>query len=82
VLVSSKPDRSSAVALAGTTRSSSVYVFVSPQTGIARVRFFLDDPQATRPARQTEGAAPYDFAGTAADGSALPFVTGDRKSVV
>ncbi|MDQ3858089.1 MAG: choice-of-anchor D domain-containing protein, partial [Actinomycetota bacterium] len=75
ILLSSRPDRSSPVALAGTTASNAIYVFVQPQSGVSRVRFYLDDPEQSGSPRQTEALAPYDFGGTAADGTAKPFDT-------
>ena len=73
--VSSAADRSGAGALQGGTVSGTTYVFVSPATGVTRVRFWLDNPQMTGTPRQTEGLAPWDFAGTAANGTANPFGT-------
>jgi hypothetical protein len=64
LLVSNSSSRASPVTLAGTTVSGPIYVFTSPDTaGIARVRFYLDDPNMTDAPRQTERTAPYDFAG-------------------
>src|SRR5205814_5343413 len=54
------------------TVAGTIYVFVSPATGVTRVRFWLDNPQMSGTPRQTEGAAPWDFAGTAANGTANP----------
>jgi glucose/arabinose dehydrogenase/N-acetylneuraminic acid mutarotase len=73
--VSSTVNRANAAALANKTVSGTIYVFVSPQSGITRVRFFLDNPQMTGTPRQVETFAPYDFAGTAANGAANPFNT-------
>lgn len=73
--VSAAPNRSAAVALAGATIGETGYVFVRPASEIIRVRFFLDDPTMAGSPRQTEGATPYDFAGTAADGTAQPWST-------
>jgi N-acetylneuraminic acid mutarotase len=73
LLFSTSPDRSSAVALDGKTVAGNVYVFTSPTSGVARVRFFLDDPAMAGAPRQTESAVPYDFAGTAANGTANAF---------
>jgi len=74
---SSSPDRSAPSALASTTRSGQAYVFVAPEPGVTRVRFWLDDPNRTGTLRKSEGNAPWDFAGTAADTakSALPWDT-------
>jgi len=62
--VSASPDRSSPAALSGGTLSGPVYVFVAPpRSDVACVRFWLDDTGMTGGPRQTEKAAPYDFAG-------------------
>ncbi len=75
LLVSSSSNRSNASALAEASVAGSIYVFVSPDTGVTRVRFFLDNPGMTGTPRQTENNAPFDFAGTAASGAAQPFNT-------
>lgn len=71
--VSTSPDRSAANPLQGSTLTGQVYVFLGPATGITRVRFFLDNPTATGTPTKTEGAAAYDLAGTASNGTALPY---------
>jgi hypothetical protein len=76
LLVSSSPNRSNPVPLTGSSLSGTVYVFVGPSTGIARVKFYLDDPTMSAAPRQVEYNAPFDFAGTASNGSAQPFDTG------
>ena len=73
--VSNTADRANPAPLAGKTVVGNIYVFMSPQTGITRVRFFLDNPSMSGAPRQVESIAPYDFAGTAADNSATPFNT-------
>jgi N-acetylneuraminic acid mutarotase/glucose/arabinose dehydrogenase len=73
--VSSAPDRSGAVLLQGAQVSGLMYVFVLPETGISRVRFFVNNPTMTGTPVKTEGVAPYDLAGTAANGTALPYDT-------
>jgi hypothetical protein len=50
--------------------TNSVYVFVSPATNIQRVEFFIDGSL-----HQTENVVPFDLAGTAGGGLALPFDT-------
>ncbi len=60
LLVSSFPDRSSSVPLAGATVADGIAVFVNPDTGITQVRFLLDEVL-----HQTENRAPWDFEGTA-----------------
>jgi hypothetical protein len=73
LLVSSSPDRSSPVALAGETVSGEMFVFLSPETGVSDVSFFLDDPDMSGAPVQVERGAPYDLAGTESDGTAVPF---------
>jgi lysophospholipase L1-like esterase len=70
LLFSSSASRSGATSLAGKTVSGNMYVFTSPDTNVSRVVFYLDGVQI-----MTEGYAPYDFAGTATDGSAKPYDT-------
>jgi glucose/arabinose dehydrogenase/N-acetylneuraminic acid mutarotase len=70
--VSKSPDRSSSVPLDGAKLRGNVYIFVPATPGITGVRFYLDDPGTGTP-RNVEGQAPWDFAGTAADGTAKPF---------
>ncbi|MGH8984928.1 MAG: BACON domain-containing protein, partial [Acidimicrobiia bacterium] len=74
LLVSSSPDRSNPVALAGETVSGDVYVFVAPEEGVAAARFWLDDPDRSGAPVQTEGSPPWDFAGGDAQ-QADPFDT-------
>jgi hypothetical protein len=82
--VSSKPDRSGAVTLGGQTYAGSavIYVFLQPSTAVKTVRFYLDDPTRSRTPRQTESLAPYDFAGTALNGTANGFGLGSLSSGV
>lgn len=61
--VSLSADRASPATLDGSTVKASIYVFTLPETGVSRVRFYLDDPAMTRSPRQTETNPPYDFAG-------------------
>jgi hypothetical protein len=75
LLVSSSPDRSSATPLEGTAASGVVYVFLGPEAGASRVRFFLDDPSMSGTPRQVEKNAPWDFAGSNTNGTARPFDT-------
>lgn len=74
LLVSSSPDRSNPAPLDSKTVSGKIYVFVSPTSGVYRVRFYLDNPAMTGTPRKVENGAPYDFAGTA-KGLANPFDT-------
>src|SRR5918996_509132 len=73
--VSLSADRSSPAPLEGAQLAGSVYIFVPDSAGITRVRFFLDDPQMTGSPRLIEKNAPWDFAGTASNGTAKPFDT-------
>ena len=75
LLVSATPDRAAPAALALRTVSGLAYVFLAPDAGVTRVRFYLDDPTMSRSPRRTEGGAPWDFAGTRSDGAANPFDT-------
>lgn len=70
--MSKTSDRASAVSLDGQTVAGQIYAFTTPDTGVKSVSFFLDGATT---AYKTEGVKPYDLAGTAANGSALPFNT-------
>ncbi len=70
LLVSSFPDRSSSVPLAGASVTGDIAVFVDPDTGITQVRFLLDGVL-----KQTEKRAPWDFAGTAGGSAKLSDTT-------
>jgi hypothetical protein len=72
LLVSSSPDRSNPAALTGKYAQGNIYVFTSPDGGVARVTFYLDDPGMQSPYR-TENNPPYDFGATAPDYTAYPF---------
>ena len=73
--VSLNPDRSSAVRLNSQTVQSKIYVFVRSVRGLKKVTFYLDDSWQSRTPVRTEVSRPFDFAGTARDGSAKPFDT-------
>ena len=73
LLTSGSPSRAAPVPLEGRTVEGPIHVFLAPETGVRRVRFYLDDPGMTRTPRKIESGAPYDFAGSASNGSALPF---------
>ena len=73
--VSLSPDRSSAVGLEGSTVKGKIYVFVKNWQNLGKVDFYLDSRWQTKPPIQTDTNAPFDFAGTAADGTALPYET-------
>ena len=70
LLVSRFPDRSQAVALAGQSLGSPVYVFVRSGRTITQVAFELDGSL-----HSLETSRPFDFNGTATDGSARPWST-------
>jgi hypothetical protein len=72
LLVSSSPGRSNPAALTGKYVQGNIYVFTSPDGGVTRVTFYLDDPGMQSPYR-TENSPPYDFAATAPDSTAYPF---------
>jgi Purple acid Phosphatase, N-terminal domain/Calcineurin-like phosphoesterase len=74
LLFSSSPDRSNPASLADKTVSGSIYVFTSPDSGVSRVRFYLDNPDMTGTPRRVEKSAPYDFAGGSVS-AAGPFNT-------
>ena len=75
LVTSGSPNRSAPVPLDGQTVEGSIHAFLTPEAGVRRVRFYLDDPQMARTPRKIESGAPYDFAGSASNGSALPFDT-------
>jgi lysophospholipase L1-like esterase len=71
LLVSNSADRSNALPLAGSVLSGNAYVFVTgPTKNVRRVIFSIDGT-----AVMTESGAPYDFAGTAPDGTSKPYDT-------
>ncbi len=74
LLVSSSPDRSNPTPLAAKTVSGNIYAFTGPDTGVYKVRFYLDDPGMSGTPRRTENSAPYDFAGGSVS-TASPFDT-------
>jgi hypothetical protein len=75
LVASSAADRSAPTPLEGSTLSGDVYVFVRPDVGVARVRFFVDDPSMSGTPSKVESNAPWDLGGTAPNGLALPFDT-------
>ncbi len=74
LLVSGSADRSNAIPLDGAALTDDVYIFLTPESGASRVRFFLDNPNASGTPRQTEGNPPWDFNGGLVT-SANPFDT-------
>ena len=81
LLVSTSPSRGSASALSGASLSGSVYIFTSDGThsanpaGISKVSYWLDNPAMTGAATHVENFVPFDFVGTADDGSAEAWST-------
>jgi hypothetical protein len=64
LLVSTRPDRSAAIALDGAVVGGMIHVFLTPDAGVSQVDFHLDDTtRARRPAR-VEESAPFDLGGT------------------
>jgi hypothetical protein len=74
LLVSDSANRSNPVSLSGQAVSGNIYVYTGPDTGIAQVSFYLDDPTMSGSPHQVERYAPYDFAGGNA-ATALPLDT-------
>jgi hypothetical protein len=75
LVVSLNPDRSNAVRLDGSTVKGKIYVFVRNSNGLDKVDFYLDGSWRTEPPVRTDTNPPFDFAGTAAEGTALPYDT-------
>jgi fibronectin type 3 domain-containing protein len=75
VQYSTASNRSSPVDLAGASAVGSIFVFTKPETGVTRVRFFIDNPSMTGTPARTETVAPYDLQGTNTDGTAKPLAT-------
>ena len=73
--VSPNPDRSSPVQLDGATLNGKIYVFVKNSEAIDKVDFYLDGGWRSKTPVQTDPKPPFDFVGTAADGTALPYDT-------
>ena len=71
----SDPDRSNPTRLDSLTVQGKIYVFVRSQRGLKKVTFYLDDSWQSEAPVRTEFVPPFDFAGTANDGSAHPFDT-------
>jgi len=72
--VSSQANRTGQSALAGSLLKGNAYIYLLPETGVKSVAFYLDrQPQGT--ADKLETTAPFDFAGTGSNNSALPYNT-------
>jgi hypothetical protein len=63
LMLSFSADRRDPVPLDGETVRGAMRVFVSPETGIDRVRFYVDDPERRGTPHQTENNPPFDLAG-------------------
>ena len=74
--VSLNSDRSSAARLQGSKVKGKIYVFVRNSESLDKVDFYIDSPRWTdRPPVRTDKKAPFDLAGTKADGTARPYNT-------
>jgi glycosyl hydrolase family 12 len=74
--VSLNSDRSSAARLDGSRVNGKIYVFVKKSKKLDKVDFYIDSPRWTnRPPVRTDKKAPFDLAGTKADGTARPYNT-------
>jgi Right handed beta helix region len=73
--LSLNPDRSNAVRLDGSTVKGKIYVFVRNSETLDKVDFYLDSSSRTKPPVRTDTDPPFDFAGTADDGTAVPYDT-------
>jgi large repetitive protein len=76
--VSPNSNRTDSAPLEGATLSANRFVFVMPEDGATKMRFWLDNPSRTGTPRTVEGAKPWDFAGTNTDSArtAKPWDTG------
>ena len=75
LVVSLNPDRSNAVRLDGANVKGKMYVFVRNSEALDKVDFYLDSRRRGEPPLRTETDPPFDFAGTAGDGTAVPYDT-------
>jgi len=66
LLASSSTDRSGAISLAGATLSGSTCIFLSPESGVTGVSFYIDNPTRSGAPFHTEGGAPWDLVGGSA----------------
>lgn len=75
LMLSAASDRRQPTPLQGATLHGDAYIFTTPDSGIEQVSFWIDDPTPADPTgapARIEGAAPFDLAGTAANGLANP----------
>ena len=69
-------DRSNAARLDGSRVNGKIYVFVRNSKNLDKVAFYIDSPQwRKRSPVRTDKKAPFDLAGTKADGTARPYNT-------
>jgi len=74
--VSLQPDRSGSTPVEGAVLGGNMYAFVTPDGGLNRVSFFVDDPQMNGTPAKIEKGAPFDLAETnTSNGNANPFDT-------
>jgi N-acetylneuraminic acid mutarotase len=69
LMVSAHPDRSSAQLLTAAPESGLLYIFTTPDAGVATVSFWLDNPGRTGAPLHVESWAPFTFLGDTAAGS-------------
>jgi hypothetical protein len=74
LVFSTSSNRSAPAPLDGATVGSDIYVFTTPDAGVRRVSFFLDNPSMQGSATRVESGAPFDFRGGSA-ATATPFAT-------
>jgi hypothetical protein len=74
VRVSTTSDRSASTALDGGTVKGNAYISLNA-TGVKSASFWLDNPAMSTTPRRTDSAAPFDFVGSNADGTAQPLNT-------
>jgi hypothetical protein len=75
LVVSYNEYRTGSVALDGQTVNGDVYVWVYPDDGLYRADFYIDNPGMSGSPNKTEGAVPFDLAGTHWSGTSLPLDT-------
>ncbi|NHC14407.1 Kelch repeat-containing protein [Motilibacter deserti] len=76
VVYSSNAKRTAPVALAGAALSgSAVYPFLSPDTGVTSVSWYLDDPAAAGEPVRVDATSPFDYAPGSVTHSSAPFNT-------
>jgi len=76
VIFSLSADRADPSTLHGATVQGDIFPFAIPESGVRRVRFFLDNPAATGSPYRVENNPPYDLGGGSV-ATALPFDTED-----